>query len=141
MFINVLVEFIDVLAEPIACIYNTITVQSSWPTQWKTEFVTLIPKCAAPETESECRNISCTNFLSKVYKRFVLRWCMDYVSPKPNQFDGQTGCSTYHFVAETIDQITENLEDSRAASILTSIDYSKAFNRIEHLPLLQAFVN
>ena len=35
--------------------------------------------------------------------------------------------------------ITDHLEDFRAASILTSIDYSKAFNRIKHLPLLESF--
>ena len=35
--------------------------------------------------------------------------------------------------------ITDHLEDFRAASISTSIDYSKAFNRIKHLPLLESF--
>ena len=74
-----------------------------------------------------------------MYERFVLNWCKEYVVPKNNQFGGQRGCSTYHFLAETWDQITEHLEDSRAASVLTAIDYSKAFNRIEHLPLLQSF--
>ena len=58
---------------------------------------------------------------------------------KNNQNGGQRGCSTYHFLADAIDNITEHMEDSRAASVLTSIDYSKAFNRVEHLPLLQAF--
>ena len=63
------------------------------------------------------------------------------MEPKNNQFGGQKGCSTNHFLAETIDQITEHLEDSRAASVLTAIDYSKAFNRVKHGPLLQSFTN
>ena len=141
IFIGVLVNCIDVLARPIARIFNNISQKASWPTKWKTEFVTIIPKCTTPESEAECRNISCTNYLSKLYERFVLNWCQNYVQPKTNQFGGQKGCSTYHFLAEAIDQITENLEDSRAACILTSIDYSKAFNRVEHLPLLQAFAS
>ena len=49
------------------------------------------------------------------------------------------GCSTDHFLAEVWDQVTEHLEDSRAASILTSIDYSKAFNRLDHAACLRAF--
>ena len=139
LFINVLVNCIDLLSVPICKIYNMITKRAEWPDQWKTEYVTVIPKTAVPESESQCRNISCTNFLSKVYERIVLRWCKNYVNPKNNQYGGQPGCSTYHFLADTIDQVTEHLEDSRAASVLTSIDYSKAFNRIEHLPLLLAF--
>ena len=71
----------------------------------------------------------------------MLRWCQQFVTPKSNQFGGQKGCSTYHFLAETWDDITDHLEDSRAASILTAIDYSKAFNRVEHLPLLNTFAN
>ena len=141
IFINVLSDCITELSKPIARILNAIPEQNEWPSQWKTEHVTIIPKCKRPENESECRNISCTNFLSKLYERFVLKWCQNYVTPKQNQFGGQKGCSTYHFLAETWDQLTDHLEDSRAASVLTAIDYSKAFNRIEHLPLLQSFAD
>ena len=35
--------------------------------------------------------------------------------------------------------ITDHLEDSRASVVLTSIDYSKAFNRLEHQACLEAF--
>ena len=35
-------------------------------------------------------------------------------------------------------RITKDLEDNRAASVITAIDYSKAFNRPEHLPCLKA---
>ena len=121
--------------------YNAITKTSSWPAAWKVEHLTVIPKCKTPESESDCRNISCTNFLSRVYETFVLKWSQETVQPKYNQYGGQKGCSTYHFLAETFDSITEHLEDTRAASVLTSIDYSKAFNRVEHLPLLKSFVN
>ena len=141
MFVNVIVDAIDVLCEPISKIYNKITETKQWPAQWKTEHVTIIPKTSCPESEAQCRNISCTNYLSKVFERFVLRWCQQFVSPKANQFGGQKGCSTYHFLAETWDDITDHLEDLRAASVLTAIDYSKAFNRVEHLPLLNTFTN
>ena len=141
IFVNVLTKCINTLARPICTIFNTMMATGTWPKHWKTEYVTVIPKTKAPESESQCRNISCTNFLSKLFERFVMRWCQEYVMPKGNQFGGQKGCSTYHFLADTLDQVTEHLEDSRAASILTSVDYSKAFNRVEHLPLLEALKN
>ena len=139
LFVNVLVDCLDVLALPVCAIFNEITKQARWPALWKIEYVTVIPKSTSPASEAKCRSISCTNFLSKIYERLVLSWCQSYVMPKENQYGGQKGCSTYHFLADTFDRITEHLEDSRAASVLTSIDYSKAFNRIEHLPLLQSF--
>ena len=99
----------------------------------------MIPKCFSPDGPAECRNISCTNFLSKVFEGFVLEWARKEVRPKDNQFGGEKGCSTTHLLVATIDEITEALEDRRTACVLTAIDFSKAFNRLEHGPCLEAF--
>ena len=85
------------------------------------------------------QNISCTNLLSKVYESFVLEWSRDEVVPKTNQFGGEKGVSTDHFLIRLIDEITSDLEDRRAATILASIDYSKAFNRLAHGSCLEVF--
>ena len=69
----------------------------------------------------------------------VVKYATRFVKPKANQFGGQRGCSTNHFLAEVWDKMTDHLEDPRAAVILTSIDYSKAFNRLEHHACLIAF--
>ena len=82
-----------------------------------------------------------TNFLSKVFERIVFKYAKQQVTPKNNQFGGEKGCSTNHFLAGIWDQITDHLEDPRAAPILTSIDYSKAFNRLEHMACLRAFAD
>ena len=82
---------------------------------------------------------SCTIFLSKNYESFVLEWARNEVKPKPNQFGGEPGCGTAHFLVNTFDYLTEALEDHRSAVIMTSIDFSKAFNRLEHLSCLKIF--
>ena len=46
--------------------------------------------------------------------------------------------SAVHFLTSVWEDITANLEDHRAGVILTAVDYSKAFNRLEHLPCLTA---
>ena len=122
----------------IAAIYNRIIETGVWPKAWKVEHVTVIPKGNIPEDPSKCRNISCTNFMSKVFERMVFKYATTQVKPKNNQFGGERGLSTNHFVEEIWDQITEHLEDSRAAFVLTSINYSKAFNRLEHSACLRA---
>ena len=69
MFIGVLVSCIDVLAVPVSKIFNAITQKACWPSKWKTEYVTVIPKCASPESESDCRNISYTNYILVKYMK------------------------------------------------------------------------
>ena len=127
------------LARPVAHIFNTITSEKDWPSLWKVEHMTIIPKVRNPTEPSETRNISCTNFLSKPYESFVLEWARELVTPKSNQFGGEPRCSTDHFMINALDFITSALEDHRSAVVLTSLDFSKAFNRLEHKHCLQAF--
>ena len=61
------------------------------------------------------------------------------MTPKANQYGGEPGCSTGHFAVSLMDYVTSALEDNRAAVILTSVDFSKAFNRLEHGACLNTF--
>ena len=74
----------------ILAVYNKITETKRWPEIWKLEHVTVIPKGPDPQEPAKCRNISCTNFLSKVYESFVLQWSREEVTPKLNQYMGGT---------------------------------------------------
>ena len=134
-----LVRCVETVAKPVAAIFNAVIQKKKWPKQWLTEHVTIMPKNNSPESPAECRNLSCTNYLSKVLERIVLKLARQQVQPKTNQYGGEKGCSTDHFLVDVWDQITDHLEDQRAATILTSIDYSKAFNRLEHGAVLRQF--
>ena len=52
------------------------------------------------------------------------------VTLRSNQFGGVRGVGTDHLLVEMWQRILKDLEDYRAATIITSIDYSKAFNRM-----------
>ena len=132
-------KYASKLAVPITFIFNKIAELNEWPEAWKVEHVTVIPKNNAASTPGECRNISCTNFLSKVYESFVLAWAREEVWPKENQFGGEPGSGSEHFAVRTMNFITGALEDNRAAVVLSAIDFSKAFNRLEHGSCLKAF--
>ena len=129
----------DNLAVPLADIFNTITHTFVWPVAWKKEIVTVIPKKKLPQSYSDLRNISCTKLFSKVYESYVLSWAKEEIELKPNQFGGTKGCSTAHMLVGIWDEICNNCEDYRSGSVLTAIDYSKAFNRVSYQHCLESF--
>ena len=125
------------LSFPLANIYNAISSGGSWPLSWKVESVTPIPKRTLPESMSDLRNISCTQFVSKIYESLVLEWLTSEVTIRTNQYGGVEGLGAEHFLLQLWQQVLENLEDPRAASLLTSIDYSKTFNRLNYAACLK----
>ena len=131
----------DILCKPITHIYNTIIQQHCWPDLWKREHITVIPKIPDPREPSDCRNIACTNFLSKVFEGFVLQWARQEVRPKSNQFGGEPGASAAHLLVQTMDYVTASLKDNRAGVILSALDFSKAFNRLDHGHCLNSLIN
>ena len=74
------------LAHP--SMYNIMSAKGCWPNNWKTEFLTPIPKIALPKGPNDLRNILCTAMLSKVYKSFVLEWPNPQTGLRGHQFGG-----------------------------------------------------
>ena len=138
MFPSIINNVAGLIAPPLTDIFNSISRTLEWPNYWKTEFVTAIPKKPHPQNTNDLRNISCTPFLSKTYESFVLDWLGEQTSLRANQFGGVKGCWTEHFLVEMWQKVLENLDDYRAASFITSIDYSKAFNRLDFSRCLAA---
>ena len=126
------------LAFPLTDIYNHISSGGNWPKLWKVESVTPIPKKPIPETLNDVRNISCTQLFSKAYESFVLDWLSQEIRLRTNQYGGVKGSGSEHFLVELWQQVLQNIEDPRAASLLTSIDYSKAFNRLNFASCLKS---
>ena len=92
----------------------------------------IIPKGNDLQDPSQCHNISCTNFLSKILEGFVPSWAREEVVPKLNQYGGEPAASATQFLVEMDDQTACALEDNRAAVVLPSMDFSKAFNHLDH---------
>ena len=105
------------LAEPVTEVFNQIITERNWAALWRTEYITVIPKVPSPLDPGDCRNIACTNFLSKVLEGIVLGWAREEVVPKENQFGGERGCSTSHMLVHAWDQIATGLEDNRLSLI------------------------
>ena len=109
-----------------------------WPTRWQEEFVTIIAKGTNPSAVADFRNISCTILASKIFETFVLDMLKSKVKLRTNQYGGVKGLSTESLLVQLWQEILENLEDYRAGTVITSIDYSKTFNRMSYQRCLVA---
>ena len=131
-------KYANWLAIPLAAIYSQVYQRNSWPQQWKTETVSLIPKKTAPESLADIRNISCTPFFSKVLESFVLDDLKECIELSSNQYGGKKGQGVDHLLIEMWDFIHRSLEDPGTAVGITAIDFHKAFNRMSHSACLEA---
>ena len=63
---------------------------------------------------------------------------MKQVCLKGNQFGGVKGSGAPHLLISLWQRVCKDLEDCRASTLLTSIDFAKAFNRLsfQHLSLI-----
>ena len=141
LFPRMLNRLAPILAPVLTHIFNSISTTLEWPAIWKIEYVTPIPKKSIPQSVNDLRNISCTQFFSKLYESFLLDWIGEKVKLRTNQFGGVKGSSTEHFLVDLWQKILENLEDPRGASLLTSIDFAKAFNRLDFNHCLRCLAN
>ena len=128
-------EFAPELAKPVGRIIRSIARTGQWPTQWKLESVTPIGKIPIPESEDDLRPISLTAFFSKVTEHFVVMWLLHFIEDQIDfrQYGGTKGNSITHYLIEFINFILSNQDDTAPIAILACmVDFSKAFNRIDH---------
>ena len=62
-----------VFSKPIAYLFNLSISESFVPQQWKTAWISPIPKAPAPQCHTDYRPISITSILSRITERLVVR--------------------------------------------------------------------
>ena len=135
--IKILDEFLPELTAPVAAIYRESVNTHSWPESFKKEYHLPINKVPCPQSEDDLRNLGLTPFLSKRLEWFLIQWIWPYISPHIDldQLGGLPGCSVNHYLIQMIDFIHKNLDNGqkKPTAVLTGlVDFSKAFNRIDH---------
>ena len=112
-------EFAPELAAPVADIYNAINNTGEYPSQWKKEYVTPIPKSYPTDTLDDLRNISLTPDLSRDYDQFLVDWLL------PVQYL----VVFFHFILSNTDKPSNSI-------MAALVDFSKGFNRLNHNKIL-----
>ena len=100
------------LSVPLTTIINDSLKQSVYPSTWKQEWVTPVPKLSHPKQISDLRKISSTSDYSKLYEGFLKDWIMEDVSKNLDigQFGGQPGIGTEHMMVCLLDRILKLLD-------------------------------
>ena len=136
----VLKECTSVICSPVASIFNASVKQGTVPSLWKCADVVPIAKISKPmSVDSDLRPISLTTTLSKVLEDFVFGWLRPIIMPQldTRQFGGIKNSSTTHVLVRVIHEWLQAAETPKAIIRACLIDFSKAFDRIDHNILIR----
>ena len=134
---KILEEFLPELTAPVAAIYRESIATHSWPTPYKKEYHLPINKVPIPQSEDDLRNLGLTPFFIKRLEWFLIQWIWPYIGHHIDldQLGGLPGCSVEHYLVLMLDFIHKNLDNNQrkpTAVLAGLVDFSKAFNRIDH---------
>jgi hypothetical protein len=121
------------LTLPLSILYSNIFSSGWYPTDWKEEIATIIPKKDNPKSLSETRNISLTKSLSKLAERLLLDYLEVQVIPnlEDSQFGGIKNTGIQHLLASIMDDAAQSIDEG-SACVLVALDFAKAFNKLNH---------
>ena len=129
----------DVMAPRLSVMFRRLVCLGSFPACWRQTNVTPIPKGPQSSSVANYRPISTTSVLSKVFERLVSvrlgRFMERSGEIRTTQFAYRKGlgtCDTLLCVSHTLQSALESGQDAR----IVQIDFSAAFDRVNHLGIL-----
>ena len=134
----------SVIGPYIVQIMNSSIRESIFPSVWKKSLVLALNKIAVPQTMSDTRPIALLCFLSKILERLVHGQISNYVETRklldPYQTGYRRGHSTQTALLKLTDDVREGME-KKHVTLLLLFDFSKAFDSVSHVKLLQKLRN
>ena len=120
---------------PLAHILNSCLDRGEWPSIWKIEAITPVPKVIPPKTMEQLRPISGLKVFNKITENISSDIMIKDMKDKidPSQFGNQKGLSTQHYLVKMIHKILSSLDNNSKgdifAVIASFVDWKQAFNR------------
>ena len=128
-----------VLCRPLCSIFNASVREGFILSMWNSTNVTPIQKCSPPhDVDSDFRPISLTPIISKILESFLYQWLLKSVADKidPLQFGSLKGSSTNMALVHLLYKWYEATDKAGSVLRICLLDFSKAFDRIDHNILL-----
>lgn len=124
---------------PLTNIINTCLLEGVFPDIWKKSVVKPIPKTAKPLTVNDLRPISILPTMSKVIEKFIFHQISSFSENFKIIPSCQSGFrkqfSTSSCLVRVLNDIRHN-EEVRSSTCLTMLDFSKAFDTLDHKMML-----
>ena len=137
----VLRDLAGLIGPPLCAIFNMSLSEGRIPIDWKKAHVTPIPKAHPPKSiTTDIRPISLTPNVSKILESFIGNIILEHIKERidPNQYGALKGLSTTHALVDLLHNVHEFIHNGNDARICF-IDYTKAFDLIDHNILLSKF--
>ena len=131
----------DVLAPCLSVVFRQLVHLGSFPACWRQANVTPIPKGPPSSSVANCRPISITSVLSKVFERLVsvhLGLFIEHCGVLPTtQFAYRKGLCTCDALLCVSHTLQSALQSGQEAQIV-QIDFSAAFDRVNYLGIISS---
>jgi len=127
------------IAPHLTNIINCCISTKTFPTFWKNCRITPIPKLENPKNLSYYRPISILPALSKIFEKVLAQQINHHIETSNCLPSTLSGCRKGHSTTTTLLHIRDTCHKaikSNELTILTLIDFSKAFDTVSHLKLL-----
>lgn len=137
--IKMLDKILHVILPTLTHIFNASLITAIYPTMWKKAFIRPLPKNKSPTCPDDYRPISILPALSKVLERIVHRQLNAYLTEHCLLDDYQSGFRTGHSTTTALLKVNEDIReaaDDRKLTLLTLLDFSKAFDTVDNDILL-----
>lgn len=133
---DILKAIIDPLTPLLTQLFNDILIQKKLPKEWGISIVTLLYKKGDPTDLKNYRPISLQQAIYKVFAKLILNriaGTLDSNQPREQAGFRRTYSTIDHIF--TLTQIIEKYTEYDKELYIAFIDYSKAFDSIQHEPL------
>ena len=139
-------QFSEDLSKPLAHLINECLRQGIYPNIWKIEYVTPVPKIFPPEQLADLRKISGLLNFSKITDKVLAEFIandMEDMRDK-SQYGNQKNMSAQHYLINMLHKVLKSLDDNSdkksIAVLLQMIDWSQAFDRLDHTLGIESFI-
>ena len=126
---------LPILKKYLCHVFNYMIMTSKFPTCWKTGHVIPVAKVNIPNSVKDFRPISLLPSLSKVFEHVLHDQITIYLDRKsllnPFQSGFRKNCGTTTALTKIVDDLKLSM-DTKLFSILVLLDFSKAFDSIDH---------
>ena len=136
---QILHEFAIYLALPFTDITNCAIRTGTFPDAYKISEIIPIPKEKPPRSLKDLRPISKTPIGGKIIEKMIVNELENDTKDTlndPAQYGNTKGASTTHYLIKLTDEAYKSTNNGNATTAIT-IDYSKAFDLVDHSTLKQ----
>lgn len=129
----------EILTRPITILFNKILEEETIPEQWTTSTIILLHKKGPKDNLNNYRPISLMSNLYKLFSKVITRRLTKPLDEnQPNEQAGfRSGFSTADHL-QAVNQIMEKFNEFNLPLYIAFVDYTKAFDSVEHSSVLQA---